>query len=77
MAWTDILGCYDPELNPLADLVGDFDARSATEADAWRITQWRHIARSLGWSDAFEGALQLSSRPSGMASATELAGSRA
>ena len=74
MAWTDILGCYDPELNPLADLVGDFDAGSSTGTDAWRIVQWRQIASALGWSAGFEAVVRKSWRPGNRASASGLVG---
>ena len=72
--WTDILGCYDAELNALADLVGDFDAGSAAKADTWRVAQWRSVAQALGWPQAFEQALETAKgSPAGLASLSEAA----
>ncbi len=55
--WADILGCYDGELNTLADLAGDFDAASEGDRLRWIVEQWRRVAKSIGWSAALSDAL--------------------
>ena len=39
MQSSDHLSCYDGELNALADLAGDFDAASPSDARRWIAAQ--------------------------------------
>lgn len=52
-----VLTCYDPELDALADLAGDFDYLSTVEREAWTARQWTEVAAAMGWSDALDQAL--------------------
>lgn len=50
----DVIGCYGPEMNTLADLVGDFDAASPADTDRWVRAQWHRLAAMLGWEARLE-----------------------
>ncbi|HRI10568.1 MAG TPA: hypothetical protein PKW35_22260, partial [Nannocystaceae bacterium] len=52
-----LLSCYDPELDALADLAGDFDYLSTVEREAWSARQWTEMAAAMGWSDALDQAI--------------------
>ena len=52
-----VLTCYDPELDALADLAGDFDYLSTVEREAWSARQWTEMAAAMGWSDTLDQAL--------------------
>lgn len=51
---SDILSCYDGELNALADIAGDFDASSPADTKRWVDSQWRSVATALGWDAPLE-----------------------
>ncbi|MCA9716407.1 MAG: hypothetical protein KC468_17175 [Myxococcales bacterium] len=57
MRASDILRCYDGEINALADLAGDFDASSPDDTRRWKIEQWRSVATALGWGRQIEDAI--------------------
>ena len=56
MQSSDLLSCYDGELNALADLAGDFDAASPSDTRRWIAAQWRSVATALGWARPLERA---------------------
>jgi hypothetical protein len=51
------LACYDPKLDPLADLAGDFDYLSTVERESWNARQWTQIAGAMGWAAALDQRL--------------------
>jgi hypothetical protein len=55
MATSDMLACYG-DAAALADLVGDFDLRSPSDATAWYRIEWQEIADSLGFSQQLASA---------------------
>lgn len=57
MKASDILRCYDGEINALADLAGDFDASSPDDTRRWKIEQWRSVAAALGWAREIEDVI--------------------
>jgi hypothetical protein len=46
---TTDLYCYGPDIEALADLVGDFDLRSPVDTRTWYRQTWETIAEALGF----------------------------
>ncbi len=53
---TTTLDCYGPEIEQVADLVGDFSLRSRLDLDAWYAIQWKALAELLGFSQQLAAA---------------------
>ncbi len=53
---TTTLHCYGPEIEQVADLVGDFSLRSRLDLDAWYAIQWKALAELLGFSQQLAAA---------------------
>ena len=47
---TTTLDCYGPEIEQVANLVGDFSLRSRPDIGAWYAMQWKALAELLGFS---------------------------
>ena len=57
------LTCYGPDIDRLADLVGDFDLLSDTSTTLWQGLEWRAIADALGFSQPFVRAVEAGRAP--------------
>ena len=53
---TTTLDCYGPQIEQVADLVGDFSLRSRTDLGAWYALQWKALAELLGFSQQLAAA---------------------
>ena len=42
--------CYGGDIEALADVAGDFDARSPEETSAWDLREWTGIAETVGFA---------------------------
>lgn len=42
--------CYGGDIESLADVAGDFDARSPEETAAWNLREWAAIAETIGFA---------------------------
>lgn len=46
----DLAECYGGDIEALADVAGDFDARSPEETGAWNLREWTAIAETVGFA---------------------------
>ena len=53
---TTDLRCYGDDIQGLADLVPDFDLRSAMDVESWYPREWQAIADTLGFAQQLAAA---------------------